>query len=227
MNIKDIISLYSLSFLMFAWFAVFHSVGAHEWFKDLLAKVTGKFFVKHFWRFIYCVASYLMLYYAFGYVTFNRYPQFNEEFIQYPSLIWNIVMILHLFGTAVMYFAFIKSDYLEFLGIKQMLQGFGKLLGIWKEPEELKLFGTDRLEITGIYRLVRHPMLAGGLLFTLTLPPTLNNSVYSVFLIIYIYIGVYFEERRLIRVFGDDYRQYIKEVSAFVPKLKSIRGLFS
>jgi protein-S-isoprenylcysteine O-methyltransferase Ste14 len=227
MNIKDLISLYSLSLLTFAWFAVFHSVCAHEWFKDLLAKLTGKFFVKYFWRIIYCSASYLMLYHAFGFVTFERIQQFNLPIFNYPLPVWNTLIILHLIGVAVMYFAFIKSDYLEFLGLKQMFQGFGKMLGIWKEPEDLKLFGTDRLEITGIYRLVRHPMLAGGLLFTLTLPPTINNSVYSLFLIIYIYIGVYFEERRLIKVFGDDYRQYIKDVSAFVPNLKSIRGLFS
>jgi hypothetical protein len=224
---KDIISFYAISCLMFTIFAVSHSVGAHEWFKDFLAKFTGKFFVKYFWRITYCSLSYVLLYHVYGYFTFLRYPQFNEPLFYYSSQTWNVVIVLHLLGAAIMYFAFIKSDYLEFLGIKQMFQGFGKMLGLWKAPEDLKLFGTDRLEITGVYRLVRHPMLAGGLLFSLTLYPTLNNSVYAIIFIVYIYIGVYFEEKRLILIFGDDYLKYIKEVGAFVPNIKSIRRLFS
>jgi protein-S-isoprenylcysteine O-methyltransferase Ste14 len=36
----------------FALFALLHSVGAREPFKNALARWTGRFFVEHFWRLV-------------------------------------------------------------------------------------------------------------------------------------------------------------------------------
>ena len=53
---------YAPSLTAFAVFAVLHSVGAREPFKRALARLTGGFFVEHFWRLVYCVGSYAALY---------------------------------------------------------------------------------------------------------------------------------------------------------------------
>jgi protein-S-isoprenylcysteine O-methyltransferase Ste14 len=36
----------------------------------------------------------------------------------------------------------------------------------------------------------------------------------------YMLIGGYYEERRLIRIFGDDYLRYRRRVGAFTPRLR-------
>ena len=82
------------------------------------------------------------------------------------------------------------------------------MLGKPAERPPIPLFGTDRLVVRGIYGWVRHPMMAAGFLFLLTSGPSLNNLVYSAMYAAYMFIGGYYEERRLMRVFGEDYIRY-------------------
>ena len=60
-------------------------------------------------------------------------------------------------------------------------------------------------------------MLVGGLLFLLTSGPSLNNIVYTAMYTAYMVIGGYYEERRMIKVFGEDYRRCQRRVGAFFP----------
>ena len=62
--------------------------------------------------------------------------------------------------------------------------------------------------MTGVYAWVRHPMLMGGLVFLLTSGPSLNNLIYTGMYTTYMLIGGYYEEKRLVRIFGDDYLRY-------------------
>ena len=84
---------------------------------------------------------------------------------------------------------------------------------------DMELFGTHRLEVRGVYALVRHPMMVGGFLFLLTSGPSLNNIVYIAMYTAYMVIGGYYEEKRMIKVFGEDYRRYQRQVGAFFPLL--------
>ena len=119
-----------------------------------------------------------------------------------------------------MYIAFLQSDYLEFLGLKQAGRGVLSIIGRRPERPELALFGTHRLVVAGIYGWVRHPMLAAGLLFLLTSGPSLNNIIYTAMYLAYMLIGGYYEERRMVRIFGDDYLDYRRRVGAFTPRLR-------
>jgi protein-S-isoprenylcysteine O-methyltransferase Ste14 len=116
-----------------------------------------------------------------------------------------------------MYVAFLQSNYLEFLGFKQAWRGILALFG--SRPPTLELFGTHRLVTNGVYAWVRHPLMAGGLLFLATSGPSLNNLVYTLMYAAYMVIGGYYEERRLVRIFGQDYVRYQAQVGAFVPRL--------
>lgn len=126
-------------------------------------------------------------------------------------------MVLHLFSIAVFYVAFVQSDYLEFLGIKQMWRGLLTLTGR-HHPPPLNLFGTHRLVTGGAYGFVRHPMLSAGFLFLATSGPSLNNLLYLGMYTAYMLIGGYFEESRLIRIFGEEYRRYQRRVGRFFPR---------
>jgi protein-S-isoprenylcysteine O-methyltransferase Ste14 len=62
-------------------------------------------------------------------------------------------------------------------------------------------------------------MLAGGLLFLLTSGPSVNNLSYTAMYAVYMLIGGHYEERRLIRIFGEDYLRYRTRVGAYFPRL--------
>lgn len=211
---------YGPSFAAFGAFALLHSICAQEPFKDALARRTGPFFVDHFWRLIYCAASYGALYYGVASLHWARNTDYDFWVFIYPDWLWQTITALHLGSIALIYAAFLQSDYLEFWGFRQAWRGIRVLLGV--AASEVRLFGTHRLETQGVYGWVRHPMLSAGLLFLLTSGPSLNNIVYCGMYTAYMLIGGYYEERRLLRIFGEDYRAYRRVVGAFFPRARQL-----
>lgn len=224
MTALSLLQDYAESLAAFSLFALLHSVGAREPFKHALARLTGSFFVEHFWRLAYCALSFWALYAGIASLHWARNPDNDVWLLAYPPWLWQAITAVHLASIGVFYVAFLQSDYLEFLGVKQAWRGLRILFG---RPVEapLKIFGTDRLRERGIYGWVRHPMLSAGLLFLLTSGPSLNNVVYTGMYAAYMLIGGYYEERRLVRIFGDDYLRYRRDVGAFVPRLRRFRRL--
>ena len=220
----SILGGYWPSLAAFAVFGLLHSAGAQEPFKNALARWTGSFFVDYFWRLVYCGLSYWALYYGIAALHWARNVEYDIWLIVYPDWLWWLVVIMHLASIALIYTAFLQSDYLELLGFKQAYRGVLVMFGGAGALTELKLFGTHRLVVIGVYRWVRHPMLVGGLLFLLTSGPSLNNLVYTAMYAAYMVIGGYYEEKRMLRVFGEDYRRYQRHVGAYVPRLGRRRG---
>jgi len=207
----------------FALFGLLHSVGARDSFKNALARWTGPFFVEHFWRLAYCGLSYAGLYHGVAALHWARHPDNDVWLIDYPDWLWQALTVLHLGSVALMYAAFLQSDYLEFLGLRQAWRGLRVWLGR-PAPSPVELFGTHRLVVSGVYAWIRHPMMAGGLLFLLTSGPSLNNLVFAAMYAAYMVVGSHYEDRRLARVFGDEYRRYRARVGAFFPRLRRPRG---
>jgi methanethiol S-methyltransferase len=219
MTLASFLGEYWASLAAFGVFGLLHSSGAREPFKDALARWTSPFFVEHFWRLSYCALSYAALYYGIAALHWTRHPENDIWLIVYPDWLWQVVTILHLGSILLMYVAFLQSDYLEFLGLKQAWKGLFALLGRGTRHPSLELFGTHRLVTSGVYAWMRHPMMASGLVFLISSGPSLNNLTYTAMYAIYMVIGGYYEERRLVRIFGQAYVQYQAQVGAFVPRL--------
>ncbi len=215
---------YAASIIAFAVFGLLHSVGAQEPFKNALTRWTGQFFVDHFWRLVYCGLSYWALYYGVATLHWARNIEYDAWLITYPEWLWQIIIVLHLGSIALLYTAFLQSDYLEFLGLKQACRGLLRIFGKAAPRSDIELFGTHRLEVRGVYGWVRHPMMVAGLLFLLTSGPSLNNIVYTAMYITYMVIGGYYEERRMVKIFADEYRRYQCRVGAFIPIFWRGRG---
>jgi protein-S-isoprenylcysteine O-methyltransferase Ste14 len=70
-----------------------------------------------------------------------------------------------------------------------------------------------RLETTGPYRAVRHPIYTGWLLIVFAAPDmTINRLAFATLSLAYLVIGIPFEERSLLVEFGAAYREYARKV---------------
>lgn len=95
----------------------------------------------------------------------------------------------------------------SFLGIEQLFQ---------PRPS-----GEAKLVVRGLYRWVRHPLYTAGLAFIWFNPlMTVNLLVLNVGLTIYILIGALFEERKLLREFGEAYAEYQRRTPMLIPGLR-------
>ncbi len=69
-----------------------------------------------------------------------------------------------------------------------------------------------------LYKLVRHPLMLGFLVAFWAAPTmTAGHLLFSIAMTSYILIAVQLEERDLVDVLGDDYRDYRRSVSMLVP----------
>ena len=79
---------------------------------------------------------------------------------------------------------------------------------------------SERLQVHGPYRLVRHPLMTGLLLcFWCASTVTAGHLLWAIGLTGYILLGTFLEERDLIARFGTAYRTYATRVPAFFPSL--------
>jgi len=77
-----------------------------------------------------------------------------------------------------------------------------------------------RLVTDGLYAYIRHPLYIAGLIFIWFSPDmTLNRLVLWVILSLYILIGAYFEERKLLNDFGVEYAEYKAKTPMLIPGL--------
>lgn len=93
---------------------------------------------------------------------------------------------------------------------------FKGFIGFADEKKELR---TE-----GVLQYVRHPIQAGLILIILGFfffIPNLPTLISCVCVLIYIPIGIYLEEKKLVEAYGDRYVEYRKRVPAIVPKFIS------
>jgi protein-S-isoprenylcysteine O-methyltransferase Ste14 len=95
----------------------------------------------------------------------------------------------------------------QFLGVRQIKTG----------RADHTLSKCDTFDTSGILGVIRHPWYAAGIMVVwardLSLPTLLINIVISGYFI----TGTILEERKLLREFGEKYREYQKNVSMFIP----------
>jgi len=112
-------------------------------------------------------------------------------------------------GWGYLFIATFVTNHFELMGLRQVYLYFtGK--------PYTKLPFTQKY----MYRYSRHPMMLGILVGMWALPVmSVSHFVMSALLTIYIVIGVAFEERDLVKQFGDTYRDYKKQIATLIPKV--------
>jgi protein-S-isoprenylcysteine O-methyltransferase Ste14 len=105
-----------------------------------------------------------------------------------------------------------QTGFWTFLGIRQFLEE-GPV------PEESK--GSPHLVTSGLYRWVRHPLYAAGLVF-IWLTPVMTGNLLALNLgiTIYLVLGALYEERKLVKEFGEEYLRYRARTPMLIPGLR-------
>ncbi len=86
---------------------------------------------------------------------------------------------------------------------------------------------ASELKVDGIHRFVRHPLYSGTILFVWGLFfvfPFLNNLIAVVLLTLYVFIGISFEEKKLLKEFGRKYEGYMRGVPMLIPRFRNVKN---
>ncbi|MDX1519359.1 MAG: isoprenylcysteine carboxylmethyltransferase family protein, partial [Gammaproteobacteria bacterium] len=135
-----------------------------------------------------------------------------------PTVIWQIenpvailiINALFWLGWVLVFWSSFLINHFDLFGLRQVYLHFRG-----RDYTHLE-FNTPML-----YRLVRHPLMTGLIIaFWATPVMTTGHLLFSVATTAYIFIGVWFEERDLIRFHGEKYVEYKKRVPAIIPFLK-------
>lgn len=125
------------------------------------------------------------------------------------TLFTTVLLLIQLAGAAGLIISLLQIDLGQFSGLAQALAYLeGKALPLPAEP----------LQTGGVYALVRHPLYLFSLMAIWPLPiMTEGLLVFNLGITAYFVVGSLLEERRMIQVFGDEYRAYQRRVSWLIP----------
>lgn len=180
-------------------FVLQHTVMARRWFKNWF---TG-FVSQAVERSVYVVAASLIL--ALLFWQWRPLPQVIWD-IRAPALWWALTG-LSVFGYLLTLSSSFMVSHADLFGLRQV---FFRLLGRQYQPVGFRL--------TGLYKLVRHPLMVGFLIaFWSTPTMTVGHLLFASLSTAYIFFGTWIEERDLIAHHGEAYLAYRRTVPGFVP----------
>jgi protein-S-isoprenylcysteine O-methyltransferase Ste14 len=188
--------------LAFAWllYGTIHSFMASNYFKNFAEKILGKYF--RFYRLIYNIMAFVLLISVFA-VQFSTEKQALWQVSNYQSIIGKAIAIC---GVLLVSKALQGYDLREFSGID------------YNKSQEKNEFKSD-----GLLKYMRHPIYFGILIFVwgmFVTDASTRSLTSAIAITIYLFVGIYFEEKKLIEVFGEKYKKYQHDVPMLIPFLK-------
>jgi protein-S-isoprenylcysteine O-methyltransferase Ste14 len=189
-------SIVILLFALAVWGFV-HSFLASHLAKDLFRLRSGGM---DFYRLAYNIFSAV----SFLPVLYLMWTLPNQPVYEVPSL-WKFIMFGgQVISALLLLIAFLQTDSLSFVGLRQLF-----------EKAE-----SGELVTRGLYRVVRHPLYTFSLLF-IWLTPTVSQNSLTAYIgaTLYVLVGIYFEERKLLSEFGDAYAKYKQRTPMLIPGL--------
>ncbi len=161
----------------------------------------------------------------------------NQIFKSYYRIIFNLVSTVLLLPIAYEYYLLpsevvftttlfyqIAGSLLSVTGVYIVIDGFknyrtDEFLGTYQIKNHHD-FHPSKLSRDGWNGIVRHPLYFGGILLIIGLfiiIPTIKLGLTAILVIVYLYIGSIWEEKKLKSEFGSDYEAYKREVSMLIP----------
>lgn len=186
-------------YLSISWiiYYLFHSYGASDQLKVSLKKQNISL---NLWRTGYSVISTVGL---LG--IFLLMATMKDEVLWPPNRVIKLIsMILITYGLIVVRLSFKKSSIREFLS------------------REDRFDENARLNISGVYAVVRHPIYSGTILLFMGMFLFIAKwgpLVALLITLVYLLIAIPLEERKLVLKHGETYLDYKRQVPAIIPRL--------
>jgi protein-S-isoprenylcysteine O-methyltransferase Ste14 len=182
-------------------FCAMHSALISTTFTNIIKQKTGNAYRFH-----------RLFYNIFSIATLIPVVFYTASIKQQPFFVWNGYLLpikYALMAVGIIFFIMGAQRYSfsQFAGIRQISKGINHNL----------INKTGKLSSRGILGAVRHPFYAG--LFPLIWARDLDISFFivNIILSVYLIIGTFLEERKLLLEFGDAYRDYQQKVSMLFP----------
>lgn len=187
-------------------YASLHSLLASDTAKTFARGVFGKG-VERWYRLTYNVLAYVAL--IPSDILVSQFP--DREIYALSGPWYSLAVTGRIVSVGGLLYGIYLLGFWDFFGLRQIMRA-------QRSDETL----PSRLRTTGIYGWVRHPkyLFVLGILW---LAPRMTINLFALYLIfsLYLYVGTFFEERRLVREFGAEYAEYRRRVPRIIP----IRGL--
>jgi protein-S-isoprenylcysteine O-methyltransferase Ste14 len=192
-----------VNLLVMALFAVQHSVMARKQFKEWWTQYVPRS-VERSTYVLFAALALILLFWQWRPIPTVLW-QVNDP--QLALAITGVSMI----GWALLFFSTFLINHFELFGLHQVASN---LTG---RPMPQVRFKTPVL-----YKVVRHPIYL-GLIIAFWIAPTMTagHLLFAAVTTAYIFVGIWLEERDLIELFGDEYRNYRRRVSMLIPWRKA------
>jgi protein-S-isoprenylcysteine O-methyltransferase Ste14 len=201
-------------FLAFCAYGAIHSLLLTHESRLLIEAIVGQRMFRGWFRLAYTVLAVVLFLILIVYAA--TLPDFPLLSIYGPPA-W-FLLCLRLGGLVLILWCLQTLRWSFFLGIEN--------LRAWREGRVPDNDGVDTRQFvkTGPYRTIRHPMYAGAFLLLWAVPHwTLNLLAFCLSASCYLWIGSLHEERRLLKAYGDEYRDYMARTPRFLPRLSQQR----
>lgn len=189
-------------------FGVVHTALASHGAKTIVRRVLGVHVADATYRLIYnLVALVSIAPAAYLIVTLP-----DRELYRFPAPFDALALIVQGVAALGLIYSVYQMDWAFFLGLRQLVE----------PPPDTSIdsTSTSHLVMDGLHRFVRHPLYTTALIVLYLISPmTLNRLAFIIGMHVYFYIGSIFEERKLVREFGDAYRAYQQHVPRLLPRL--------
>jgi len=189
-----------LSALVISWcglHSIMISTSATEYFQSRL----GQAF--RFYRLFFNIISFLALIPVILYAVSVR----TEPVFRWDGYLRIIQLVLLMTAGLLFYWGSLRYDSGLLLGFKQIRE---RILNTG-------IAHDGNIDTSGILGIVRHPWYLGTMLLIWARDMDISAIVVNIILTLYVIAGTCLEEKKLVRQFGEKYRNYQRRVSMFIP----------
>ncbi|MGN7611183.1 methyltransferase family protein [Magnetococcales bacterium HHB-1] len=190
-----------LYLILWILFAVTHSLFASFKFKAWWCRLLGRY--AYLERLLYNLFALSM---AMGIFIFGRAELSHALVVSPPETIKIFLWLLHGCGWIILISATLTYDLKRFIGlyaIRCHREGMAETV----EP----------FRLSWMHRFVRHPIYCGLLIVLWSRPWTVFSLWTNIFATLYLLVGTWLEERKLLQLYGERYQSYRQNTPPFFP----------